>query len=51
MHAQVVAGDDFCHRQYRQIADGTGLEGQVRYAMFGIGGRQAGDVDQIGDDG
>ena len=47
---QVITGNDFAHRQHRQRRQGMRLEGQVRHAMFRIGRRQTGDIDQIGDD-
>ena len=49
--AQVVAGLDRAHGQDGQAGHGVRLEGQVRHPVLGIGGGQAGDVDQIGDDG
>jgi hypothetical protein len=49
VHAQVVAGRDFGHRQDGHVGHLVRLEGQVRHAAVRVGGGQAGDVDQVGD--
>ncbi len=49
--AQVIAGDNFVHRQDRRVAHGTGLESQMRHAVRGISRMQAGNVHQVGNHG
>jgi hypothetical protein len=49
LQAQVERGHDLLDRQDRRGRQLVGLEREVRHAVVGVGGVQAGDVDQVGD--
>ena len=49
LQAQVERGHDLVDRQDGEVLHRRRLEREVRHAVVGVGGVQAGDVDQVGD--
>ena len=49
LQAQVEGGDDVVDRQDAEVLHRRRLEREMRNAVVGVGGGEAGDVDQVGD--